>query len=158
MTNLLLFFVLSLLTAFCIAQDYSCGPEKPCKIGCCSKTNVCGTGPKFCGSGNFISNCDYKSECDPGYGAQWATAATCPLNVCCSKFGFCEYRWVTCGRTVSFFDDAPAYNVQAVPLEISAETKRLCHRHAKENLRTSVPLGTTRDGAIHESVIVRHMC
>lgn len=49
---------------------------------------VCGLGPDFCGKG-CISTCDYKSECDPGWGAQWSNASTCPLNVCCSKFGFC---------------------------------------------------------------------
>jgi hypothetical protein len=28
-----------------------------------------------------------RSECDPGWGTEWATASACPLNVCCSEFG-----------------------------------------------------------------------
>ncbi|KAF7505727.1 hypothetical protein GJ744_000493 [Endocarpon pusillum] len=70
-------------------------PTKDCKIGCCSN-GVCGLGPDFCGS-SCISTCDYKSECDPGWGAQWSAAETCPLNVCCSKFGFCGTTSEFCG-------------------------------------------------------------
>lgn len=55
---------------------------------------VCGGGPDFCGKG-CVSECSWKSECDPGWGAQWSNATTCPLNVCCSDFGFC-------GTTVDF--------------------------------------------------------
>jgi chitinase len=46
-------------------------------------------GPTFCGKGNCTSTCDEKSECDPGWGSQWSTAEKCPLNVCCSEYGFC---------------------------------------------------------------------
>lgn len=49
---------------------------------------VCGLGPDFCGDG-CTSTCDYKSECDPGWGIEWSNATTCPLNVCCSDYGFC---------------------------------------------------------------------
>jgi chitinase len=49
---------------------------------------VCGGGPEYCGTG-CTSNCKWKSECDPGWGMQWSNASTCPLNVCCSPFGFC---------------------------------------------------------------------
>ena len=49
---------------------------------------VCGAGPDFCGTG-CTSECTWKSDCDPGWGLQWSNAATCPLNVCCSHFGFC---------------------------------------------------------------------
>ena len=35
---------------------------------------------------NCISNCDAKAEC--GRGAE-IPGATCPLNVCCSAFGYC---------------------------------------------------------------------
>jgi len=59
---------------------------------------VCGLGPKFCGDG-CISTCDYKSECDPGWGPKWSNATTCPLKVCCSKFGFC-------GTTADFCNGA----------------------------------------------------
>lgn len=50
---------------------------------------VCGAGPDFCSRGKCTSQCEWKSECDPGWGAEWSQAATCPLNVCCSPFGFC---------------------------------------------------------------------
>ncbi|OBT71283.1 hypothetical protein VF21_09607 [Pseudogymnoascus sp. 05NY08] len=39
--------------------------------------------------GNCTSTCDEKSECDPGWGSKWSTAEKCPLNVCCSEYGFC---------------------------------------------------------------------
>jgi hypothetical protein len=45
-------------------------PTRPCKLGCCSKTGVCGLGPKFCAADVCESSCDAKSECDPGWGAQ----------------------------------------------------------------------------------------
>lgn len=49
---------------------------------------MCGAGPSFCGTG-CTSQCNWKSECDPGWGLQWSQLAVCPLNVCCSPFGFC---------------------------------------------------------------------
>lgn len=55
-------------------------------------------------------------------------------------------------------DNAPANDVQAEPRKISAENPKLCHLLAKENPQTSVPLVTMKDGAIRESVIVRHGC
>ncbi|KAK4447096.1 chitinase [Podospora aff. communis PSN243] len=75
--------------------DYICSATKPCQLGCCGPldpvtgTGVCGGGPDFCGPGKCTSQCSWKSECDPGWGAQWSHSAKCPLNVCCSKFGFC---------------------------------------------------------------------
>lgn len=58
-------------------------------IGRDNKGNgVCGLGPKFCGD-KCTSSCDYKSECDPGWGPKWSNATECPLKVCCSEFGFC---------------------------------------------------------------------
>ena len=62
---------------------------------------VCGMGPTFCAPGNCTSECNAKSECDPGWGAQWSQATKCPLNVCCSKFGFCGTTPDFCdGKTV----------------------------------------------------------
>ncbi|KKK24485.1 hypothetical protein ARAM_007001, partial [Aspergillus rambellii] len=75
-------------------DDSSCTPSKSCKIGCCGPIDTttgkgfCGFGPDFCGTA-CTSDCDRKSECDPGWGAQWSNASACPLNVCCSAFGFC---------------------------------------------------------------------
>ncbi|KAK8042256.1 glycoside hydrolase superfamily [Apiospora rasikravindrae] len=58
-------------------------------------------GPKFCGEG-CISSCGEKSECDPGWGMQWSNASTCPLNVCCSDYGFCGTTELFCnGKTVA---------------------------------------------------------
>jgi len=75
-------------------DDYSCSESKPCKNGaCCPKaTGYCNYGEKYCGtngqSPNEVcwSNCNAKAECgrdaDP-------PGKKCPLNVCCSKYGFC---------------------------------------------------------------------
>lgn len=60
---------------------------------------VCGLGPDFCGDG-CVSTCDYKSECDPGWGAKWSNATECPLKVCCSKYGFCGTTKDFCGDKV----------------------------------------------------------
>lgn len=49
---------------------------------------------------NSINNCDYKAECNPGdWDAVYYNSTTCPLNVCCSKYGFC-------GTTSDFCGDA----------------------------------------------------
>lgn len=58
-------------------------------------------GPDFCGK-SCISSCDEKSECDPGWGIEWSQAGKCPLNVCCSEFGFCGTAEGFCqGKTVA---------------------------------------------------------
>lgn len=87
-------------------DDYSCSESKPCSNGaCCSKkTGYCNYGPDACGpdlgsnpSPNDVcwSNCDALAEC-----GKYALPAgkTCPLNVCCSEYGFC-------GMTSDFCDD-----------------------------------------------------
>ncbi|KAH8896309.1 glycoside hydrolase [Thozetella sp. PMI_491] len=84
--------------------DYTCSATKGCAIGCCGKLDstgagVCGAGPDFCGDG-CTSQCTWKSECDPGWGIQWSNASTCPLNVCCSKYGFCGTTSDFCGGAV----------------------------------------------------------
>ncbi|TLD22800.1 hypothetical protein PspLS_07507 [Pyricularia sp. CBS 133598] len=86
-------------------EDYTCSKTKGCKLGCCGQLDpttgvgVCGLGPTFCGEG-CISTCHYKSECDPGWGIEWSNASTCPLNVCCSEFGFCGTTPGFCGGKV----------------------------------------------------------
>lgn len=65
----------------------TCAPGVPCTNGaCCSKTGVCSYAPSSCGADVCISNCDAKAPC-----GQYANPdnATCPLNVCCSQYGFC---------------------------------------------------------------------
>ncbi len=81
-----------------VVDDYSCSKTKPCKNGaCCPKvtgtaTSYCSYGPAACGtngqSPNDVcwSNCDAHAEC--GKNALPA-GKKCPLNVCCSEFGFC---------------------------------------------------------------------
>lgn len=85
----------------------TCAPGTPCYNGaCCSKvrdyvypncgirfkltgdiqTGICGYSPAECGVDTCISNCDAKAECGE-YGVVGKNS--CPLNVCCSKFGFC---------------------------------------------------------------------
>ncbi|DAA74181.1 TPA_exp: putative Class V chitinase [Trichophyton benhamiae CBS 112371] len=82
-------------------KEYTCTATRKCKLGCCgpldrSGNGVCGLGPKFCGPG-CTSSCNSKSECDPGWGKKWSNAEKCPLNVCCSKFGFCGTTSEFCG-------------------------------------------------------------
>ncbi|OJJ42539.1 hypothetical protein ASPZODRAFT_147179 [Penicilliopsis zonata CBS 506.65] len=84
--------------------DYTCSKIKKCLLGCCGLLDnmgngICGLGPEFCGPG-CTSSCDQKSECDPGWGIQWSKASTCPLNVCCSRYGFCGTTSDFCGGLV----------------------------------------------------------
>ncbi|EUC34226.1 glycoside hydrolase family 18 protein [Bipolaris zeicola 26-R-13] len=66
----------------------TCNAQTPCVNGaCCSGVSgLCGYSPSECGVGNCTSNCDAKAECGQ-YGVPGKQ--TCPLGVCCSKFGFC---------------------------------------------------------------------
>lgn len=64
----------------------TCNADTPCaNSACCGTTGLCGYSPTECGSGNCTSNCDAKAECGQ-YGVEGKQ--TCPLNVCCSKFGY----------------------------------------------------------------------
>ncbi|KFY05480.1 hypothetical protein V492_08509 [Pseudogymnoascus sp. VKM F-4246] len=92
--------------------DYTCTKDKPCSIGCCGPLDdtgkgVCGLGPTFCGTG-CTSTCTYKSECDPGWGIQWSNSSTCPLNVCCSDYGFCGTTADFCAGKVTSSPECPA--------------------------------------------------
>lgn len=45
-----------------------------------------------------VANCDRKAYCDPGnYTTQFAEVSKCPLNVCCSKWGYCGLTEEFCG-------------------------------------------------------------
>ena len=64
----------------------TCDANTPCANGaCCGSDNLCGYSPKQCGTGCRF-NCDAKAECGP-YAPDGKQV--CPLNVCCSEFGFC---------------------------------------------------------------------
>ncbi|KAK2461060.1 hypothetical protein APHAL10511_006907 [Amanita phalloides] len=70
----------------------SCTATIPCANGACcnSVSGFCGFGPSFCTTlakgGPCSSNCGALAECGPFAAAE---NRTCPLNVCCSQFGFC---------------------------------------------------------------------
>ncbi|KAJ6133076.1 hypothetical protein N7471_008291, partial [Penicillium samsonianum] len=76
-----------------------CSASVPCKVGCCSKYGNCGYGEDYCSKGKgCVNNCGLKSECDAGWGLDWAESKKCPLNVCCSKYGFCGTTEDFCGE------------------------------------------------------------
>ncbi|KAL3442261.1 glycoside hydrolase superfamily [Aspergillus insuetus] len=73
-------------------NPYSCDEHKPCSnSACCSRTGVCGYSETYYGetdkSPNNVcwSNCDATTKC----GRHSSSGdKTCPLNVCCSQYGF----------------------------------------------------------------------
>lgn len=67
-------------------EDYTCSPDRPCSNGaCCGASGNCGYGKDYCGDG-CVSNCDAAAEC--GKHAR-PSGKRCPLNTCCSEYGFC---------------------------------------------------------------------
>jgi hypothetical protein len=76
-----------------------CSASVPCKTGCCSKYGNCGFGEEYCSTDKgCVNNCGLKSECDAGWGLDWAERKTCPLSVCCSKYGFRGTTKEFCGE------------------------------------------------------------
>jgi hypothetical protein len=67
-----------------------CSPTSPCADGsCCNSEGKCGFTPYNCkntAATTCISNCDATAMCgiDSLHGDQ-----KCPLNICCSYFGYC---------------------------------------------------------------------
>jgi chitinase len=87
------------LLSLALADTY-CDANTACEIGCCGEYNVCGMGPTYCSAKTCINNCDAKAECNPdNWPEQYVNATTCPLNVCCSSFGFCGTTEEFCGNT-----------------------------------------------------------
>lgn len=78
---------------------YFCGKGTDFQTSGDDGAGTCGLGPDFCGD-TCYSSCGYKSECDPGWGIEWSNASTCPLNVCCSQYGFCGTTSDFCGDEV----------------------------------------------------------
>ncbi|PLN83775.1 glycosyl hydrolases family 18-domain-containing protein [Aspergillus taichungensis] len=83
-------------------DEYVCSKKKPCKNGaCCGKSGHCGFGKKYCGTTGKSpndacwSNCDAHAEC--GKDAK-KPGTKCPLNVCCSEYGFCGTTEEFCGE------------------------------------------------------------
>ncbi|UZP46437.1 hypothetical protein NXS19_014249 [Fusarium pseudograminearum] len=86
-------------TTLTVAEDIHCDKNKPCEVGCCGINNVCGTGPDYCSKAKCINSCTYKAECNPGkWDSQYFNATKCPLNVCCSSYGFCGTTEEFCGK------------------------------------------------------------
>ncbi|KAK3337685.1 glycosyl hydrolases family 18-domain-containing protein [Cercophora scortea] len=83
-------------------EDYTCDEHRPCSNNaCCGKTGNCGYGSKYCGDGKTSPNdvcwshCDAKAECGKDAAKP---GQTCPLNTCCSEFGFCGVTSDFCGK------------------------------------------------------------
>jgi len=83
-------------------DDYSCSETKPCSNGaCCAKTGYCNYGPEACGTDGKSpndkcwSNCDAHAPCGTN---SISGDVKCPLNVCCSQFGFCGATSDFCGK------------------------------------------------------------
>ncbi|KAI9831288.1 MAG: hypothetical protein M1826_003727 [Phylliscum demangeonii] len=81
-------------------DQYACKKGTHCKtVACCGSfggttTGECGFGPTFCGA-DCDSQCNAHAEC-----GQFADppGKKCPLNVCCSEFGFCGTTSDFCGK------------------------------------------------------------
>jgi chitinase len=76
--------------------DYLCDTDRPCTDSSCCNivTKTCGRDPTHSAVNVCISNCDARAEC--GIGAA-DPSASCPLNVCCSQFGYCGIGDDFCG-------------------------------------------------------------
>ncbi|KAK8050311.1 chitinase A1, partial [Apiospora phragmitis] len=77
------------------AAGGTCSDSVPCQSGCCNSNNACGFGPKYCSfDAGCKSNCNATAEC-----GQYAAEAPgdCPINVCCSQWGFCGVTEDFCG-------------------------------------------------------------
>ncbi|KAG9228463.1 glycoside hydrolase superfamily [Amylocarpus encephaloides] len=85
-----------------------CGPGTPCVDGsCCNSVGKCGFKPYNCkttGTTTCISNCEAQANCgvDSLNGAQ-----KCPLNTCCSYFGYCGTTDVFCKGATTHHPNAP---------------------------------------------------
>ncbi|KAJ5712178.1 hypothetical protein N7488_006334 [Penicillium malachiteum] len=93
-----IFLLLLVSLSSVTAQTYYCNSTSPCYNGaCCGYSygeGICGFGPDFCGD-TCISNCTATAQC-----GEYASdpTASCPLDVCCSQYGFC-------GTTSDFCED-----------------------------------------------------
>ncbi|KAL6229266.1 hypothetical protein BDW75DRAFT_245886 [Aspergillus navahoensis] len=50
-----------------------------------------------CSPESCVSGCDNRAYCDPGGYGDYAEHSKCPLNVCCSKYGYCGITEEFCG-------------------------------------------------------------
>jgi hypothetical protein len=108
------------------------------KLTCRHAHPVCGA--------NCISDCDRKSDCNPGYGSEWSKRDKCPLNVCCSKHGYCGVSLAGPGCFPRNHSLTSMPSCLARPPRTFAATKRLNTRHAPRTAETRVSLATSKDG------------
>ncbi|KAJ7264087.1 hypothetical protein B0H12DRAFT_1102814 [Mycena haematopus] len=105
----------------------SCTANIPCSNGACcnSKSGYCGYGAEFCttvaAGGPCTSNCDAKAQCGPNAPAG---EEDCPLNVCCSQYGFCGTTEDFCG-TGCTSNCNPAQTASCGADQQSALTRRI---------------------------------
>ncbi|EFQ31850.1 glycosyl hydrolase family 18 [Colletotrichum graminicola] len=113
-----LVFILSLIAPI-HAQDIPiCSASVPCEDGCCNKSGLCGLGPDYCSKSTCVNNCDRKAQCDPGgFGEDYVVKTTCPLNVCCSEYGYCGTTETSCGNNRA--------NRPSCPVEENSSFKRV---------------------------------
>ncbi|KAF1849934.1 glycoside hydrolase family 18 protein [Cucurbitaria berberidis CBS 394.84] len=95
-------------------------------------------GPDYCAPGKCVSECTAKSDCDAGWGAQWSAHEKCPLNVCCSKFGFCGTTKDFCGdvkvKSPSCAKDGGSVNKRVIGYYEGWSSTRACGGMMPEDL------------------------
>ncbi|CAG8001798.1 unnamed protein product [Penicillium salamii] len=116
-----------------------CDANNPCEQGCCNNFGFCGHGPDFCDKKVCVAGCERKSECDPGFGGEWAESKSCPLNVCCSDFGYCGTAKEFCGNKTVKHETCSKdrYMSRIVGYYEGWSTRRPCHDFWPEQ----IPLG-----------------
>ncbi|KAE8150988.1 hypothetical protein BDV25DRAFT_129159 [Aspergillus avenaceus] len=68
----------------------------------------------YCSDDKCINSCHNKAECNPGgWDDKYVNATSCPLNVCCSSFGFCGTTEEFCGNKTSLTRVIGYYNSAA---------------------------------------------
>ncbi|KAF1914807.1 hypothetical protein BDU57DRAFT_549890 [Ampelomyces quisqualis] len=84
-----------------------CSAQNPCLLGsCCNSDGQCGYRPEHCSPSDpktCVANCDAKAPCGE-FSADGKTV--CPLNACCSPFGFCGTSNVFCRDTAASGGDS----------------------------------------------------
>ncbi|ETS88166.1 hypothetical protein PFICI_01994 [Pestalotiopsis fici W106-1] len=127
--NFLLIFIL--FSVFVFSQTQSpgsggtCSDAVPCESGCCNGNNACGFGPEYCSvDAGCKSNCNATAEC-----GQYAAVAPgdCPINVCCSKWGFCGTTSDFCGDGCQPNSDGGGCGDAPRPEECTANTNALSY-------------------------------
>ncbi|KAF2621430.1 glycoside hydrolase family 18 protein, partial [Macroventuria anomochaeta] len=91
-------------TSFGAAGPLQCSASNPCADGsCCNSQGQCGFRDEHCKS-NCVANCDATAPC--GVNSKGGSR-TCPLNVCCSYFGFCGASEAFCRDTTASGESTP---------------------------------------------------